>query len=171
MMSNLNAKSILLALICALVISGCAKPQATDKPSPDMASTPQTTPVEQPATDIQPVKPADIQVILDQVYFAYDQSTLSDIARNTLTTNAALLQTSPELKVRIEGHCDNRGSDEYNLALGERRAQSVQAFLVSLGVAPERLVTISYGEEMPIDTANTEMAWTKNRRAEFKMLN
>ncbi len=63
------------------------------------------------------------------------------------------LQLAPELKVRIEGHCDDRGSDEYNLSLGERRAQSVKAFLVSLGIEPQRLKTISYGEEMPLDTA------------------
>ncbi len=176
-MSKLSAKPILLALIGALVISGCAKPHATDdmesvpKPSSDIASASQTTSAEPAATDIQPVQPADIQVVLDQVYFTYDQSTLSEQARDTLATNAALLLTAPKLKVSIEGHCDNRGSDEYNLALGERRAQSVRAYLESLGIAPERLVTISYGEEMPIETAYTEMAWAKNRRAEFKMLN
>jgi peptidoglycan-associated lipoprotein len=177
MMRNLNAKPLLVALIGALVISGCAKPHATDdiasvpKPSLDMASASHTTSSGPVETNIQPVQPADIQVALDQIYFAYDQSTLSEQARDTLATNAALLQTVPKLKVRIEGHCDNRGSDEYNLVLGERRAQSVRAYLVSLGIAPERLVTISFGEEKPIEKTFTEMAWSKNRRAEFKMLN
>ena len=88
-----------------------------------------------------------------------------------MTANATILQLDPELKVSIEGHCDDRGSDEYNLSLGERRAQSVRAYLVSLGIEPQRLTTISYGEEKPLDTANNEMAWAKNRRAEFKLLN
>jgi peptidoglycan-associated lipoprotein len=82
-----------------------------------------------------------------------------------------ILQTSPDLRVSIEGHCDDRGSDEYNLALGERRARAVRNFLVSLGVSPERMETISYGEEMPVNPKKTETAWAMNRRAEFKQLN
>lgn len=178
MMQKITLKSILLTLIAALVVSGCAKPHATDdstsiaKPPSDMAiAAPQPTLAEPPSSDMSSAQVAAAQVVLEQVYFDYDQSTLSDQARATLATNATILQIAPALKVSIEGHCDDRGSDEYNLALGERRAQTVRAYLVSLGIAPERLVTISYGEEMPVEKGATEMAWAKNRRAEFKMIN
>ena len=176
-MNKTTAKSMLLTLIGALIVSGCANPNAKDDmasvstPSSDMASSAPQSNLNVPATDEQSVKTPVVQAVLDHVYFAYDQSTLSDQARNTLATNAAVLQSLPELTIRIEGHCDDRGSDEYNLALGERRAQSVRTYLESLGIAPERLATISYGEEMPIAKENNEMAWAKNRRAEFKMLN
>ena len=176
MMNKNSVNAVLLALIAVLVVSGCAKPQAADEmssapaPAPEMAvSVPQDEP-EAMATDDQ-LQTQAIPVIFDKVYFAYDQSTLSEQARAALSNNAVLLQTAPELRVSIEGHCDDRGSDEYNLALGERRARAVRNFLVSLGVAPERLETISYGEEMPVDSNQNETAWAKNRRAEFKKLN
>lgn len=177
MMNKLSVKLIFLAMIGALIVSGCAKPHAgdemtSDAPSTEMAvSAPQTAPADLPATDMQPVQVPDVKIVLDKVYFAYDQSTLSEQTLDILAVNATSLQTAPELKITIEGHCDNRGSDEYNLALGERRAQSVRDYLVSLGIAPERLVTISYGEEMPAEMTNNQLAWAKNRRVEFKMLN
>ncbi len=178
MMHKVNVKNMLLALIVALLVSGCAKAKTTDdvtsvsKPSQEMATTTQPpTPAVPPSSVAKPVQPAAPQAVLEQIYFAYDQSTLSDQARETLAANAAILQTAPDQKVSIEGHCDDRGSDEYNLALGERRAQTVRSYLVSLGISPERLATISYGEERPSVDGNTEMAWAKNRRAEFKMLN
>ncbi|RMF47475.1 MAG: peptidoglycan-associated lipoprotein Pal, partial [Deltaproteobacteria bacterium] len=105
---------------------------------------------------------------LQRIHFDFDQFTLSPEARDILAANAALLNANPGLKVRIEGHCDERGSDEYNLALGERRAVAARDYLVSLGVAADRLSTISYGEEMPLDAGHDEAAWAKNRRAEFK---
>lgn len=177
-MHKVTAKNILLALVVALFVSGCAKPKAADDmaavskpPSETAISTPQPTPAQPPSADVQPVQTAAAPAALDQVYFAYDQSMLSDQAREILAANAAILQTVPDVKVSVEGHCDDRGSDEYNLALGERRAQTVRSYLVSLGISPERLLTISYGEERPSVAGNTEMAWAKNRRAEFKMLN
>ena len=108
---------------------------------------------------------------LQRVQFNFDQYVLSMQARDILKSNAELLKSQPEWKVVIEGHCDDRGSDEYNLALGDRRAQEVKNFLVTLGISPERLKTNSYGEEMPLDASNNETAWSKNRRAEFKVLN
>lgn len=111
---------------------------------------------------------ADIAAALERIHFDFDRYTLSPQAQEILTRNAAYLRANPEVKVLIEGHTDERGSDEYNLALGERRAQAVRNFLVSLGIAPERLSIISYGEELPLDPASNEDAWAKNRRAEFK---
>jgi peptidoglycan-associated lipoprotein len=174
-MNKTIINTILMTLFGALVVTGCATTQTTDivsdsnkDPSPSMT---QSDPPVEPIMDKQPVKTAQPPITLEQIRFAYDQATLSEQARNTLTANATILQLDPELKVSIEGHCDDRGSDEYNLSLGERRAQSVRAYLVSLGIAPQRLKTISYGEEKPLDMANNEMAWAKNRRAEFKLLN
>ncbi len=176
-MNKYSVKTILPALICILIVAGCATTQVADEtPDPkqtaDTVSSSQQADIdEKPAEEAQQVDTQPVQVNFDRVYFAYDQSTLSEQARAALSNNAVILQTSPDLKVTIEGHCDDRGSDEYNLALGERRAQSVRNFLVSLGVAPERMETISYGEEMPVNKGQNETAWAMNRRAEFKKLN
>ncbi len=107
---------------------------------------------------------------LQPVYFDFDQATLTEEAKAILRQNAVWLKNNPEAKVQIEGHCDERGTDEYNLALGDRRAQVVKNYLVSLGIAPTRLATISYGEEYPVDPGHDETAWAKNRRAEFNIL-
>ena len=105
---------------------------------------------------------------LGRIYFDFDQYTLTTAAKDQLASNAALLKAAPAIKVQIEGHCDERGSDEYNLALGEKRALSTKNYMVSLGVGAGRMSIISYGEELPLDSTNSETAWTKNRRAEFK---
>lgn len=106
---------------------------------------------------------------LSMIYFDYDDYSLSDQAKETLTNNAAWLLKNPQKKVVIEGHCDERGTEEYNLALGERRAMSARRYLMNLGVRGTQLSTISYGEERPADPASGEDAWSKNRRAEFVM--
>ncbi len=105
---------------------------------------------------------------LNRIYFEFDQFTLSSEARDILNSNVDYMKAHPGVKVRIEGHCDERGSDEYNLALGERRASATKAYMVSLGIAADRLSILSYGEEMPLDPGRSESAWAKNRRAEFK---
>lgn len=107
---------------------------------------------------------------LMRINFEYDQYVLTADARGILKNNAIYLKAKG-VRVQIEGHCDQRGSDEYNLALGENRALTVKKYLVSLGVPADRLTIISYGEEVPLVMANTEEAWAKNRRAEFKELN
>lgn len=102
------------------------------------------------------------------VYFDFDKSNLRQDAREVLSRNAEiLLKSKPAAKIQIEGHCDERGSAEYNLALGERRAKSALQYLVTLGVKPERLSIISYGKEKPAVQGSDESAWAKNRRAEF----
>ncbi|MEJ2470585.1 MAG: peptidoglycan-associated lipoprotein Pal [Desulfuromonadales bacterium] len=104
------------------------------------------------------------------IYFDFDQFTLSDQARATLADNAEYLKANAGTQVVIEGHCDERGSDEYNLALGESRALAAKSYLVSLGIDPQRLSVISYGEEKPAVLGSTESAWAMNRRAEFKAI-
>ena len=105
---------------------------------------------------------------MENVYFDFDQFTLSAAARDTLAGNAKYLKMNDGVQVVIEGHCDERGSDEYNLALGESRAIAAKNYLVSLGVSAKRLSVISYGEEKPAMKGSNESAWAKNRRAEFK---
>jgi peptidoglycan-associated lipoprotein len=99
------------------------------------------------------------------VYFDYDKFDLTPEAKNTLAKLVPILKNFPDKKVLIEGHCDERGTVEYNLALGERRAYSVKTYLIQAGIQPERLQTISYGKEKPCDPGHTEEAWSKNRRA------
>jgi peptidoglycan-associated lipoprotein len=103
----------------------------------------------------------------ENIYFAFDDSSLDYQAQELLKQKAVWLQDNMDANVVIEGHCDERGTNAYNLALGERRADSVKVFLVNLGIADSRLTTISYGEEKPVDMGNNEEAWAKNRRAAF----
>jgi peptidoglycan-associated lipoprotein len=104
---------------------------------------------------------------LKPVFFDYDSAELSPAAQAALNENAALMKRYPTWTITIEGHCDERGSAEYNLALGERRAVSARAYLLSLGVGSDRLRTISYGKEFPFDPGTDEASWSKNRRAHF----
>jgi len=183
MSRKMNCNMMVLALMCLLLSAGCAKkPVAETMPAEDQpAATAQTDSIgtiqdaalkdaaasEQPAmTDA-----TTLTVALETIHFAFDQHSLTTESREVLAENVVLLQTNPKLKIAIEGHCDERGSDEYNLALGERRAQAARDYMATLGVAPERMATISYGEEMPVDPAGGEDAWSKNRRAAFKVQN
>jgi peptidoglycan-associated lipoprotein len=104
---------------------------------------------------------------LADVHFDYDSATLTEEARATLERHALWLQNHRDVRATIEGHCDKRGTTDYNLALGEQRARSVWDYLVGLGVAPDRLRTVSYGKERPLDPADTEEAYARNRRAHF----
>ena len=104
---------------------------------------------------------------LQPVFFGFDSSEVSPTGQTTLTANADVLRRYPSWVVTIEGHCDERGTAEYNLALGERRALAARAYLVSLGIAGDRLRTVSYGKEFPFDPGHTEDAYGKNRRAHF----
>lgn len=103
----------------------------------------------------------------EDIYFEFDQYILSDTAKQNINKKAKWLQAFPSAKALIEGHCDERGSAEYNLALGQKRADAAMQYLVSLGVNANRISTISYGKERPLDPAHTEAAWAKNRRAHF----
>lgn len=110
---------------------------------------------------------AELQNQLQKIYFNFDSAALSDESRSILSKNADVLIKQSSVKIRIEGNSDERGSDEYNLALGERRAQAARDYLINLGVQPERISVISYGEEKPAVAGHDEAAWEQNRRAEF----
>lgn len=178
---------VVVLAIALAGISGCKnkKPPVTSSTPPPAATTPAepappvtppktvtetfpTTPVEkaplaEPSVDElnQKLKP------LKTVYFEYDSSDLDDTSRGILRSNADWLKQNPKRTIRIEGHCDERGSIKYNLALGERRANSVREYLESLGVAPSRMRIITYGEEKPAVEGHNESAWRQNRRGEF----
>ena len=104
---------------------------------------------------------------LPTIYFEFNSFSLNSASKEALNLAAQWLKSNPNQRIQIEGHCDERGTTEFNLALGERRASTVRDFLTSRGVPANQLSTISYGEERPIATGSTEEAWAKNRRAEF----
>ncbi len=108
--------------------------------------------------------------LLKTIHFDFDKFDIRPGDAEILKENAAVLKKYPNLKIQIEGHCDERGTEAYNLALGERRATSTKNYLISLGISPDRITTISYGEERPLDPGHNEEAWAKNRRAQFVII-
>lgn len=105
--------------------------------------------------------------INENVYFDFDKYNLLSLAQQVLQRKAEWLRNNPYVSVIIEGHCDERGTNEYNLALGDRRAESARTYLINLGIEGSQLTTVSYGEERPVDSGHNEVAWAKNRRAHF----
>jgi len=171
--------------VLALVVWGCPKkkPQ-TPEPELEVVSTPTmeaptevAPPEPAPMEDMtEPGLPEDIvelndyvvrEGLIGDVYFDFDQADLRPDARQRLADNARFMQENPTLQFTIEGHCDERGTNEYNLALGQRRAAAAKDYLSSLGVSAGRSRTISYGEERPVCTESTEACWQRNRRAHF----
>ena len=154
--------------------SGSGSGRATQPPPPpDVKAPPPVTSVPlDPSVVADPLvnmSPEQInqQSPLQPVFFAYDSDQVDDAARKVLGDNADLLKKYPSWVVSIEGHCDERGTAEYNLALGERRALAAKSYLVSLGIAADRLRTVSYGKEFPFDPGHDEAAFSQNRRAHF----
>ncbi len=118
--------------------------------------------------DMERAKMVAIQMFMNEdVYFDFDSSALADMAKDVLARKAEFLRQAQDASVIIEGHCDERGTSAYNIALGDRRAESAKAFLLDLGIDASQLTTISYGEERPVDTGKKEESWAKNRRAHF----
>jgi peptidoglycan-associated lipoprotein len=170
----------LLAL--ALAAAGCGKKQApatadelpmeTERVA-EAPARPAAEPAAAPETDIWSSDLETLnayvreQGLLQTVYFDFDRAELRSDARERLSTNARFLQQHPELIVAIEGHADERGTQEYNLALGDRRAETTRSYLGNLGVPGDRTKTVSYGEERPECTESFEECWWKNRRAQF----
>lgn len=141
--------------------SKCKELAAPDAPVDYSDLVDESGPAAQAPTDM------DAEEALKTIFFDYDSSDLTPEARETLAANARYLKGRQDVRVTIEGHCDKRGSTEYNLALGEKRAQIVRRYLQQLGVDPNRISILSYGEESPLDFGDTEAAFARNRRAEF----
>jgi len=183
-MQKLSTRLLVMLFVLTLLVAGCAKKPAEEEAvveeTPEVSVIVEQQPavvVEESVSETSSASSTDSTVSaaeaaasgLMRIYFDFDQYLLTGAAKDTLANNAKLLKAAPGVSVKIEGHCDERGSDEYNLALGEKRALATKNYLVSLGVSASRLSTISYGEEMPLDPRSNEAAWAKNRRAEFKV--
>ena len=165
---------VLLLVVPVLMFTfGCQKKAVTQAkapaPAPAAAPAPAPAPAPTPQKGPAPAAPPETSMMIMQedIYYDFDKSTLKPAAQDNLMKKAAWLRANPNATVTIEGHCDERGTNEYNLALGDRRADSAKAFLVDLGIAASRLTTVSYGEERPVCTQHTEECWAKNRRAHF----
>lgn len=163
--------ALVLAVLLAIPMAGCAKkPVATTPVPPATTPTPTQTPVPpvtQPEVAPEPAKPPVSANDLKIIYFGYDSFTLDDGARAALDNNAKLLRDNAGLMVSVDGHCDERGTVEYNQALGQKRAEAVQQYLSDAGTAGNRFRVISYGKERPADEGHDESAWSRNRRVEF----
>jgi peptidoglycan-associated lipoprotein len=138
------------------VVDATPKPVVEEKPKEDVVVKEEVTVYKVPD-----------MVMQEDIYFDFDKSTLTPAAQDNLLQKAQWLRENPDATVTIEGNCDDRGTSEYNLALGDRRAEAAKAFLVDLGIDPMRMTTISYGEERPVDPRQNEEAWAKNRRDHF----
>ena len=153
-----------VAIGAALMVEGCGK---KPRPSTEVVKAEPSPP---PSTPPGPEKPAEeprVEVVLEDVFFDYDKHNLRTDALMTMERNASTLSSNSSVRVLLEGHCDERGTVEYNLALGDRRAQSAKNYLLQFGIDASRLSTISYGEEKPFAQGHDESGWSKNRRVHF----
>ena len=181
-------KTIVLALVCLLAISlglgvSC---KAKTKPTPPPPPQVKEQPVVEQVTETAPAEAAPLseeelflRKTLDQINqeralknirFDYDKYFIRDDAKGILEANAAWMKKFQTAKILIEGHCDERGTEEYNLALGEKRAKSTMDYLLSLGIPADRMRIISYGKSQPLDMGHDETAWANNRRAQFLVI-
>lgn len=154
-----------LLLSVVMVFTACAKKEIAPvveevEPAEEVAP-PLEEIEEEPVEEVEEAEPVD----LEDIFFDYDKFNIKKEYESVLTDNAELLLGSPEVRLLIEGHCDERGTNEYNIALGEKRAKAVMDFYVTYGVSADRLSMVSYGEERPFARGNNEEAWAKNRRA------
>ena len=143
--------------------SGAAAPQTSVAPADATSSSPVTKSLVEPG--VRPGSAEEFQAqVGDRVFFGFDRYDLTPKARDVIERQSDWLKRFPDITVTVAGHADERGTREYNLALGERRANSVKNYLVALGVEPNRIRTVSYGKEQPVDPRSAEDAWSKNRR-------
>ena len=176
---------ISLSIILILSISTSCKKKVKEvpppPPTPQAQEQPRVEKVEEPAikepvlTEEEIFQKKTLEEInqekpLGMIFFDYDRYEIRSDAVPVLEANAQWLKNHPTVKILIEGHCDERGTEEYNLALGEKRAKSTMDYLISLGISPDRMKIISYGKSQPLDPGHDETAWAKNRRAQFLII-
>lgn len=194
MLAKRHLSAILVLALIALLSTACGPKPQPEEPATSAPSMTPEEPEPEPAVEPEPeevrewqapeepeetrLSASQLQAQADRfnregalvtVYFETDKSELTSDARRILAANAAWLRGHPDFGVLVAGHCDERNTEEYNLALGERRAEAVRRYLASLGVGDGRIETISYGEERPAAQGHTESAWSQNRRAEFEV--
>ena len=192
-----QASTLAVSLVMMVALAGCGpkKPASTGpapQPAPEAfpgaqpakptadpnpirtAPAPPSVPIDPPVVTSDPLDTAEIDKInadspLKPALFAYDSDELDEVARQVISKNAEVLKKYPTWIITVEGHCDERGTAEYNLALGDRRALAAKNYLVSLGIPADRVRTVSYGSEFPFDPGHEEKAWVQNRRAHFML--
>ncbi len=172
------ALSLVVACFVLACFAGCG-PRLREEGAPDFRREPETEPerepreAELPRTEELTGATADLEMpeepeaVFADIHFEFDRHDLDAAARQILNQIAFVMFDNPDLLIIIEGHCDERGSNEYNLALGERRAEAARDYLIEMGIEPHRISTISYGEERPLVKGHDEAAWAANRRAHF----
>ena len=173
---------VLMVAGAVFLSTGCAKKQIVEKETQPPVQDGMKT--EQAAGALDQARAAEQDTVCisgreaevkafenEVIYFDFDRYTLTPDAAATLDRKALFLKANPDLAVEVQGHCDERGTAEYNMALGDRRAEAAADYLVTMGIARERLTTVSYGEERPIDPASNEEAWAKNRRGQVVISN
>jgi peptidoglycan-associated lipoprotein len=180
-------KLIILSLVCLLVFAfflSCRKKveEAPPPPPPQVKEQPKVEKVEEPPVVKEPelteeeifmaksLEEINKEVPLEMIHFDFDKYFIRDDAKPVLEENAQWMKKFKTVKILIEGHCDERGTEEYNLALGEKRAKATQDYLSSLGISTDRMEIISYGKSQPLDPGHNEVAWQKNRRAQFTII-
>ena len=175
MVNRLSALMYGMMFFAFLALTGCPTPATTKPEAPSAAQpsaaqkAPASRPAPPPSSSLEAARvgKAPAASPLKDIYFDFDKYDLRADARDVLKANAGWLKANASARVEIEGHCDERGTNEYNLALGAKRAQAAKDYLASLGISQARLSTISYGEELPVCKEQNEGCWQKNRRARF----
>ena len=172
--THISLNLILVLLMSIAMGYGCSKRQTTTTAQP--SGQPATQRQQAPSPTVTPQQPTRQQetvpseVTFGTVFFNFDESNIREDQMNTLNRNAQMLESNSAITVRLEGHCDERGTEEYNMALGQRRADAVQRYLATYGIAAARITTMSYGEMRPAATGSSEDAWSQNRRVEFVVI-
>ncbi len=173
-------KNTLLVLMACIVLTACATKKEVETQTTTSAST--TTEAKTETEKADPIEPIAGQMqgdvytgtdtveyladgVPDRVFFATNESILTTASRETLRAQAAWLRKNPSINVVLEGHADERGTREYNLALGERRANAAKDYLMTYGISSDRITVLSYGKERPVDSGSNPLAWSKNRRS------
>ncbi|MCH7911352.1 MAG: peptidoglycan-associated lipoprotein Pal [Candidatus Hydrogenedentes bacterium] len=174
-MKEINVRSmgvIVLACLMAVAMGGCSNDPETSI-NPGLTASDPSSGSGSEITTIEGLPEFDETILftedrgLGTIFFDYNSYALRPDALETLQANASMIKNVPSVVIQIEGHCDERGTQEYNLALGERRALATREHLINLGISGDRLITISYGEEDPVATGHDESAWSQNRRSQF----
>ncbi|MGQ9499575.1 MAG: peptidoglycan-associated lipoprotein Pal [Dissulfurimicrobium sp.] len=167
---------IVVSLMMMVVFSGCAKKKPVSAPTPaptEVSQAPVTTESAVKGEEPEGIKTADqisegrTSAPMLPIYFDFDRYNIRDDMKSRIDNNAKFLMDNPQIRIEIQGNCDERGSSEYNLALGEKRAKAARDYLIKLGVAADRIDVVSFGKEQPLDPGHNETAWAKNRRDDF----
>lgn len=175
----MRVRQFFLPLLAVMFVAGaCKKNEPVEMPAPAPMPTPPpppppappAPPVEDPNVAIERARAALIATIGTTIHFDFDRADIRPQDEQILNQKATVLQQHPQVRIRIAGHADERGSDEYNMVLGQRRAQAAKAYLERRGIDGSRIDVISYGEERPADPRSNEEAWARNRRGEFEVI-